>query len=252
GLEPGTEYILEVVAVNSQGISEPTNLTFHTPIDVAEKQTSAVAITSSRILAWSPILGALLGLMLTFIMCIAGVVVFVRIRRRRDNDVAALQKAKVIYKKSSSPGHHTIADDGGFTQDTGPDIIQIKSDSAEETIFSDYQRNQQKQFPLCSSALLSSMEQEILPGASGGPSCFSTEFGSHGEHSELSPTLSAHTSPLLSLRRGSRGSSLYADDPVQLRCSDPLLQMKPPGTVAVTQSSKNCGVIMGPIPPLAE
>ncbi|KAG7170492.1 Neural cell adhesion molecule 1-like 3 [Homarus americanus] len=83
GLAPGTEYHLAVVASNAQGDAKPTVLVHLTPIDVAEKRMSATTPGSSgsvQLVLLSPIVGVVVGVVASLLVCSAVVVVIVRAR----------------------------------------------------------------------------------------------------------------------------------------------------------------------------
>ncbi|CAL4149712.1 unnamed protein product, partial [Meganyctiphanes norvegica] len=128
GLAPGTQYSLAVVAHNSQGPSTTTSFTYVTPIDVAEKQTSA-AVTKGHLLFVSPILGILLGIAVALVIC--SVVLFIIFRGRNSGKRTPTHNdkhTKIMYDKAETDMKNS--EDGGFTKkDVGPDIILVKPDN---------------------------------------------------------------------------------------------------------------------------
>lgn len=129
GLEPGTEYHLVVVASNSQGPAQPAVLAYFTPIDVAEKQTSATAAEASDFFQdFAPMLGVVVGVVASLLVCSVVVVVVctrtAHAHNRRSN-------TKVLYDKAAAAG-----EDGGFARQhqhqQGPDVILIKNEPETE------------------------------------------------------------------------------------------------------------------------
>ncbi|XP_045615863.2 neural cell adhesion molecule 1-B [Procambarus clarkii] len=140
GLAPGTEYHLVVMASNAQGPALPTVLVYFTPIDVAEKQTSAAAAESNSIplVSLATIVGVVVGVVTSLVVCSAVLVVVV-VRARASH---AHSHTKIVYDKASSATVPRPGDDGGFVQQQvqqqaqqqqGPDIILIKSDSQSDS-----------------------------------------------------------------------------------------------------------------------
>ncbi|CAL4120519.1 unnamed protein product, partial [Meganyctiphanes norvegica] len=125
GLAPGTEYTLSVVAENSQGASAPNIFTLHTPIDVAEKQTSAATARQGSLLFLTPILGVLLGVVASLIVCGMVLACVVKMRAKQKGG----PKTKVIYETTEAD--IKSCDDGGFAKQelTGPDIILVKAEN---------------------------------------------------------------------------------------------------------------------------
>ncbi|KAG7156007.1 Synaptogenesis protein syg-2-like 3 [Homarus americanus] len=126
GLAPGTEYHLVVVASNAQGAAPSTVLVYLTPIDVAEKQTSAAAAEaseSSPLASLAPIVGVVVGVVASLLVCS---VVLVLVVRARTANTHSHSQTKIVYDKAA-PG--SKPDDGGFVQQQqqGPDIILVKS-----------------------------------------------------------------------------------------------------------------------------
>ncbi|CAL4165246.1 unnamed protein product, partial [Meganyctiphanes norvegica] len=129
GLQPGTEYVLVVGASNSHGSAETHVIHFHTPIDVAEKQTSAVATSTNDFLAWTPILGVLLGVAFSLLVCSVAIVFLVRARSssRNENSAADTPQTKVVYEKAEPSALKTVGSCSSLTKEKfGPDVILIK------------------------------------------------------------------------------------------------------------------------------
>lgn len=130
GLAPGTEYHLAVVASNSQGDATPTVLVHITPIDVAEKRLSAAAAGASggalQVVTLTPLVGVLVGLVASLLVCSAVVVVVVRGRHARTHHT----HTKIVYNQAT-PVPKATDEDGDadlqqLQQERGPDIILVK------------------------------------------------------------------------------------------------------------------------------
>ncbi|KAK4291542.1 hypothetical protein Pmani_035639, partial [Petrolisthes manimaculis] len=125
GLKAGQEYLLSIVASNSQGAAPPTFLVHHTPIDVAEQRTSPVVSPGS----WpphhlgaltAPIVGAAVGIATSLLLCALAIVFIVRRRIRRRSPHAhshTLGHAQsVAYKKTK----------GKEAECEAPDVILVR------------------------------------------------------------------------------------------------------------------------------
>ncbi|XP_045132092.1 uncharacterized protein LOC123516607 isoform X3 [Portunus trituberculatus] len=135
GLEPGTKYVLTIMGVNKKGESEPMRLAIFTLKDVAEKRTSP----GTGLLAFTPILAVLLGVVVSLILMALVIALVVRSRRPRDN---RKQEVKMVYDKGASGSTTaplrgaTAADDedlsstAGATanEDSNPDVIPVNDD----------------------------------------------------------------------------------------------------------------------------
>ena len=95
-LSPGTEYMLSVASVNSQGTSSPISLIHFTPIDIAEETLSADTKVEKEEGIKHPdakdniplvgmILGIITGVVMTIIIILAVLKVQRRFTRRGDN-----------------------------------------------------------------------------------------------------------------------------------------------------------------------
>ncbi|XP_069950467.1 neural cell adhesion molecule 1-B-like [Cherax quadricarinatus] len=135
GLAPGTEYHLVVVASNAQGPAVPVVLGYFTPIDVAEKQTSAAAAESpgpNSLVSLATIVGVVVGVVASLLVCSAVLVVVVV--RARASHTHSHSHTKIVYDKASAATVSRPCDEGGFVQQQqqkqqGPDIILVKSES---------------------------------------------------------------------------------------------------------------------------
>nr|XP_045622514.1 hemicentin-1-like [Procambarus clarkii] len=130
GLTPGKEYFLAVIASNSQGSAPPTVLVHLTPIDVAEKRTSAVVAEASsgdELEKVMPVMGAVVGVIVGVVLCGVALVVGVRLRAAHGRTPAL---TRIVYG-DQAVGAARAPDDGGFMQQKeqkGPDIILVKGD----------------------------------------------------------------------------------------------------------------------------
>lgn len=129
GLKAGQEYLLSIVASNSQGAATPTFLVHHTPIDVAEQRTSPVVSPG----AWpprhlgaltAPVVGAAVGIATSLLLCALAIVFFVRRRARgRSSHThshtthAHAHAQSVVYKKTSK---------GKEAECEAPDVILVR------------------------------------------------------------------------------------------------------------------------------
>ncbi|XP_064088494.1 hemicentin-2-like isoform X2 [Macrobrachium nipponense] len=137
GLAPGTEYELAIISSNAQGTAKPTRIIYLTPIDVAEKRTSAAAADAEgpfQLFAMTPLLAVLTGVVLSvLLLCfiILGVVIKMRKARNREQT-----QTKILYDKAST--NTNGCDEGGFiqqqpqAQDPQPDIILVKTEADTE------------------------------------------------------------------------------------------------------------------------
>ncbi|KAG7169332.1 turtle-like 3 [Homarus americanus] len=135
GLAPGAEYQLSVGASNSQGAAPNTLLIHHTPIDVAEKRTSAAAAESFGMgldfLTMVPIVAVVAGAVASVVICSVVLVLVIRSRLRRGQNHAhshahGFSQPGGVYDKAAP--HNNTCDDGGFdTVHRGPDLILVKS-----------------------------------------------------------------------------------------------------------------------------
>ncbi|XP_050730811.1 neural cell adhesion molecule 2-like [Eriocheir sinensis] len=140
GLAPGTEYQLAVGAVNSQGEAPPTLLLHHTPIDVAEKRTSATAAETpgggvDRALL-AVVLAAVTGALGSVVIC-SLVVLFVirpRLRQAHAHAHGRTQPRVVCHKAGAEEATHTPgASQGDFDQIAGgPDLILVRASAEKE------------------------------------------------------------------------------------------------------------------------
>ncbi|CAL4104704.1 unnamed protein product, partial [Meganyctiphanes norvegica] len=126
GLAPGSEYVLAVVAQNTQGTSKPTVFNMHMPIDVAEKQIGAINNSTDSALLLSPLLGILLGVVASLIIFVMVLILVVRSHlsgSKKNNETKIMYEAADTDIKSY--------DEGGFKkQDVcGPDILLVKPDN---------------------------------------------------------------------------------------------------------------------------
>ncbi|XP_050702989.1 serine/arginine repetitive matrix protein 2-like [Eriocheir sinensis] len=135
GLEPGTKYVLTIMGVNKKGESEPMHLAIFTLKDVAEKRTSQ----GVGVLAFTPILAVLLGVVASLFLMALVIALVVRSRRPRDN---RKQEVKMVYDKGASASTTTplrgatAADDDDAsptpgataTDDANPDVIPVNDD----------------------------------------------------------------------------------------------------------------------------
>lgn len=126
GLAPGTEYQLAVVAVNTQGSATPTHLTHHTPIDVAEKRTSAAAAESFGAgLRVVPVVVVAVVAGISLVLCSVVVVLLIRCRLARAH-AHAHARPKVVCEDSGALTK--TGDDGGFDmRQRDPDLILVKA-----------------------------------------------------------------------------------------------------------------------------
>lgn len=131
GLAPGTEYELAVVASNTQGTATPTHLTHHTPIDVAEKRTSATAAESFGVglglMRVMPVVVVAVVAGISLVLCSVVVVLLIRCRLARAHAHShAHARPKVVCE---DPGSITKTfDDGGFdVRQRDPDLILVKA-----------------------------------------------------------------------------------------------------------------------------
>lgn len=131
GLAPGTEYELAVVASNTQGAATPTRLTHHTPIDVAEKRTSAAAAESFGVglglMRAMPVVVVAVAAGLSLVLCSVVTVLIIRCRLARAHTHShAHARPKVVCE---DPGTLTKTfDDGGFdVRQRDPDLILVKA-----------------------------------------------------------------------------------------------------------------------------
>ncbi|KAK8738910.1 hypothetical protein OTU49_003731, partial [Cherax quadricarinatus] len=106
GLTPGKEYYLAVIASNSQGSAPPTVLVHLTPIDVAEKRTSAVVAEASsggELEKVMPVMGVVLGVLTGVLLC--GVALVVGVRARAWHARAhAHALTRIVYNEASKAG----------------------------------------------------------------------------------------------------------------------------------------------------
>ncbi|XP_042219502.1 neural cell adhesion molecule 1-A-like [Homarus americanus] len=153
GLAPGTEYHLAVVASNAQGDAKPTVLVHLTPIDVAEKRMSATTPGSSgsvQLVLLSPIVGVVVGVVASLLVCSAVVVVIVRARcaaRGRHTHT------KIVYDENKGDGRDPL-----HQQQPGPDIILVKDVKAaevEKEVMRDYRNSPDGSFYINPGSLLS-------------------------------------------------------------------------------------------------
>lgn len=84
GLAPGTEYLLVILASNSQGVAPPARVVHLTPIDIAEKRLSAAAAEGDKShpnigSVVAVVSGVIAALLLCFILL--GIVVKLRLKR---------------------------------------------------------------------------------------------------------------------------------------------------------------------------
>ncbi|XP_071518492.1 uncharacterized protein [Panulirus ornatus] len=132
GLVPGREYHLAIVAANAHGSAPPAVLVHLTPIDVAEKRTSAVvaeATPPDPRGALVPIMGGVAGVVASLAVCSLVLVLVIRARTTHAHTHA---HTSIIY---DHPAPITEGgDDGGFLQQQqqqqpqqGPDVILIKT-----------------------------------------------------------------------------------------------------------------------------
>ncbi|XP_071541503.1 uncharacterized protein [Panulirus ornatus] len=133
GLAPGAEYQLSVGASNTQGAAPTTVLLHHTPIDVAEKRTSAAAAESFgatlNLTAMAPILAVVAGAVASLVICSVVLALVIRSRLGRGHNHTHNhthnQQPRMVYDKAA----HQVktGDDGGFDQlQPGPDLILVK------------------------------------------------------------------------------------------------------------------------------
>lgn len=126
GLVPGREYHLAIVAANAHGAAQPTVLVHLTPIDVAEKRTSAVVAEASppdHRETLAPIMGGVAGVVATLALCS---LVLVMVIRARITHAHAHSHTSIIYHDPTPVTEG--GDDGGFLQQQqGPDVILIKT-----------------------------------------------------------------------------------------------------------------------------
>ncbi|XP_063869214.1 nephrin-like [Scylla paramamosain] len=136
GLEPGTEYLLTIMGVNSKGQSEPVRIGVSTLRDVAEKRTSPVGSA----LALTSLLGVVLGVLASLLVMAAVVVTLVRRARSQHKP-----EVKMVYHKGAG-GHH-LPDE---VDDTNPDVIPVNDDhqvqqNSQQTKQQTSQQQQQQQ-----------------------------------------------------------------------------------------------------------
>ncbi|KAK8729254.1 hypothetical protein OTU49_008714, partial [Cherax quadricarinatus] len=132
GLAPGTEYQLSVGASNSQGAAPVTVLLHHTPIDVAEKRTSAAAAESFgvdlNLLTVAPIVAVVAGAVASLVLCSVVLALVIRSRLGRSQNYPrnlAYSQPGTVYDKAAP--HAKSCDDGGFDRlQQGPDLILVK------------------------------------------------------------------------------------------------------------------------------
>ncbi|KAG7154098.1 Neural cell adhesion molecule 1-like 4 [Homarus americanus] len=125
GLAPGTEYQLAVGASNTQGAAPSTLLLHHTPIDVAEKRTSAAAAESFGVglnqAMIAGILAVVAGAVGSLVICSVVLVLVIRGRLRHAHN-----QPRVMYDKATPQAKS--CDHGGFDQlHRGPDLILVKT-----------------------------------------------------------------------------------------------------------------------------
>ncbi|XP_069165372.1 neural cell adhesion molecule 2 [Procambarus clarkii] len=132
GLAPGTEYQLSVGASNSQGAATATVLLHHTPIDVAERRTSAAAAESFgvdlNLLTVAPIVAVVAGAVASLVLCSVVLALVIRSRLTRSRNHShnlACNQPGAVYDKAAS--HAKSCDDGGFDRlQREPDLILVK------------------------------------------------------------------------------------------------------------------------------
>lgn len=132
GLAPGTEYQLSVGASNSQGAATATVLLHHTPIDVAERRTSAAAAESFgvdlNLLRVAPIVAVVAGAVASLVLCSVVLALVIRSRLTRSRNHShnlACNQPGAVYDKAAS--HAKSCDDGGFDRlQREPDLILVK------------------------------------------------------------------------------------------------------------------------------
>ncbi|KAG7161817.1 Neural cell adhesion molecule 1-like 1, partial [Homarus americanus] len=124
GLDPGTEYHLAVVASNAQGTAPPTFLVHLTPIDVAEKRTSAAAAESSASSSLGSIVGVVVGVVASLLACSVMLVVVV-VSARSANTQNSTSHTRALYDKAAPLPQ--AGDDGGHLLQQRPDVILVKS-----------------------------------------------------------------------------------------------------------------------------
>nr|XP_053641244.1 protein turtle-like [Cherax quadricarinatus]XP_053641245.1 protein turtle-like [Cherax quadricarinatus] len=131
GLAPGTEYQLAVGASNTQGAAPVTLLIHHTPIDVAEKRTSADAAESfgmgvTRVML-AGILAVVVGTVGSLVICSVVVVLVVRGRHRHAHN-----QPGIMYDKAATTHAKSCDHTGDFDQvHRGPDLILVKTGKKE-------------------------------------------------------------------------------------------------------------------------
>lgn len=145
GLAPGTEYQLAVGADNSQGAAPPTLLLHHTPIDVAEKRTSATAAESMGGISqamMAVVLAVVTGTVGSLIICSLVVVLVIRRRLRRGQERGhGMQPRVVCHKPGATSQLSGSCDHGGFEKiQEEPDLILVRSGKCPSFISSDIQR----------------------------------------------------------------------------------------------------------------
>ncbi|CAL4064614.1 unnamed protein product, partial [Meganyctiphanes norvegica] len=128
GLKPGTEYKLLVYAENSQGRSRSSSFSLHTPIDVAERQTSANIVYSQHMLFMSPIFGILLGVVLALVVCCVVLSILLKMRggkRASTKNSHNPIDTKVVYDKVDT--QVKSSNDVNFAREglASPDIILV-------------------------------------------------------------------------------------------------------------------------------
>lgn len=145
GLAPGTEYQLAVGADNSQGAAPPTLLLHHTPIDVAEKRTSATAAESMGGISqtmMAVVLAVVMGTVGSIIICSLVVVLVIRRRLRHGQERGhAMQPRVVCHKPGATSQLSGSCDHGGFEKiQEEPDLILVRSGKCASFISIDIQR----------------------------------------------------------------------------------------------------------------
>ncbi|XP_071513724.1 protein turtle-like isoform X2 [Panulirus ornatus] len=247
GLAPGTEYHLAVVATNSQGDATPTILVHLTPIDVAEKRMSAAAAGASGgpgKITLTPIVGVLVGLVASLLVCSAVVIVVVRSRHARAHHA----HTKIVYDQAT-PITKAGEDEGGaaelqqLQQERGPDIILVKGDvkacpEEQQVPPRGYRNGQDGSFYINPGSLLNNgglasketdaLLQDATVGSSGGTTSFphtTTSVPLASSPSSFPPPVGSED-PLTSFSSKGRGSSSSVTSPVNFR-NPPGLQTQP-------------------------
>ena len=131
GLAPGAEYKLAVLASNTQGAAAPTHLTHHTPIDVAEKRTSAAAAESFSVglglMRVMPVVVVAVAAGISLVLCSVVMILLIRCRLARVQAHShAHTRPKIVCEETGTLTK--TFDDGGFDiRQRDPDLILVKA-----------------------------------------------------------------------------------------------------------------------------